>query len=74
MTYRPEKTNLLKKAPRAIMPMAARLGSAPLGHGRVKHNNSRQSLKKVPSAYAMYGEAKTPGPGDYYIPAAFGKL
>ena len=79
MDYNPEKINLLKKAPRVIMPLAARMGSAPNGRGRMKMklklNSSREALKKVPQAYAMYAESsKTPGPGDYYLPAAFGKL
>ena len=89
MAYNPEKISILNKAPRAIMPMAARLGSAPLGHGRNKfsaknfhringgkqlHIDINGKLKKVPSAYAMYGESnRTPGPGEYYLPAAFGK-
>ena len=36
MDYNPEKINLLKKAPRVIMPLAARMGSAPNGRGRMK--------------------------------------
>ena len=36
MAYSPEKISILKRAPRAIMPLAARLGSAPLGKGRNK--------------------------------------
>ena len=48
MDYNPQKINLLKKAPRVIMPLAARMGSAPNGRGRMKMklklNSSRDPL------------------------------
>ena len=56
----------LKRAPVATVPQSERLGSAPLSRdktppksGMRRHNSTTRE--------------SSPGPGDYYLPAAFGK-
>jgi hypothetical protein len=65
ITYTPNKI-ALKKAPTAAIPLAERFVSA---NPNLCRNKSAQILNRTNSNKWL----KSPGPGDYYLPAAFAK-